>query len=179
MGRRVVEELVRLREKDPYLRGLVTWLGFKQTPVFSSGHRGPKAGLISPLQEQRAYHHLYFRLHLVFGLAAGGLSSPGVLVDSDGGALCFYPVRNETAGHRDHLRRLARRGTGFFSGVQLMGIGTVGLYLGRVYNEVRNRPRYLIASVIGFEDQIELPGRSAAPDPVPPRVESGEFPGAT
>lgn len=60
-----------------------------------------------------------------------------------------------------------------------MGIGTVGLYLGRVYNEVRNRPRYLIASVIGFEDQLELPGRSAAPDPVPPRVESGEFPGAT
>jgi dolichol-phosphate mannosyltransferase len=41
MGRRVVEELVRLREKDPYLRGLVTWLGFKQTPVFYE--RAPRA----------------------------------------------------------------------------------------------------------------------------------------
>jgi hypothetical protein len=44
---------------------------------------------------------------------------------------------------------------GFFSGLQLMGIGTVGLYLGRVYNDVRNRPRYLVASTIGFEEPAE------------------------
>jgi hypothetical protein len=44
---------------------------------------------------------------------------------------------------------------GFFSGLQLMGIGTLGIYLGRVYNDVRNRPRYLVANTIGFEEQTE------------------------
>jgi hypothetical protein len=42
----------------------------------------------------------------------------------------------------------------FLAGVQLLGIGTLGLYLGRVYNEVRDRPRYIIESTIGFAEDV-------------------------
>jgi undecaprenyl-phosphate 4-deoxy-4-formamido-L-arabinose transferase len=40
----------------------------------------------------------------------------------------------------------------FVSGLQLVGIGVVGIYLGRVYNDVRNRPRYIVESTAGFAD---------------------------
>jgi hypothetical protein len=41
----------------------------------------------------------------------------------------------------------------FVSGVQLLGLGIVGVYLGRVFNDVRNRPRYIVESTIGFDEK--------------------------
>ena len=40
----------------------------------------------------------------------------------------------------------------FLGGGQLLGIGVLGVYLGRIYNEARNRPNYIIESMIGFND---------------------------
>ena len=42
-------------------------------------------------------------------------------------------------------------------GIQLISIGILGEYLGRIYDEVKERPRYIIESKVGFEDQITSP----------------------
>jgi len=42
---------------------------------------------------------------------------------------------------------------GFTCGLQLSAVGTVGLYVGRIFNDVRNRPRYIVESTAGFSEQ--------------------------
>ena len=156
MDRRVVDELLKLDEKDPYMRGLVMWMGFKQTPVYYKRAPRPKGTTHFPLFRSKgplvtfAFGLTSFSfLPLVMFLALGlGLTLLSALA---GVVLCALKLLAVGTPHGAGLIAAL----GFFSGVQLMGIGTLGLYLGRVYNDVRNRPRYLVASTIGFEEPAE------------------------
>ncbi len=151
IARRVVHQLLQLNEKDPYLRGLVTWMGFKQVPVYYK--RDPRFS--------GETHFPLFRskgpiITFVFGftsfsiLPLVGFLLFGLLVTmvSLGLGLAFLLMKLFAGGVPNHAWLITA--LCFFSGVQLTGIGTVGLYLGRVYNDVRNRPRYIVESAIGF-----------------------------
>ena len=156
MDRQVVDELLKLDEKDPYMRGLVMWMGFKQTAVYYKRAARLKGTPHFPLFRSKGplvtfvfgFTSFSF-LPLVAFLALGlGLT---VLSGLAGVVLCAMKLLAVATPQWGWLIAAL----GFFSGVQLMGIGTVGLYLGRVYNDVRNRPRYLVASTIGFEEPAE------------------------
>lgn len=154
VSRRVFEELLRLNETDPYLRGLVTWMGFKQVPVFYKREARFKGETHFPLFRSKGPI-----ITFVFGftsfsvLPLVGFLLFGILVTFCaclagviflGMELFSLPASNFT---------WLAVALSFFSGVQLMGIGTVGLYLGRVYNDVRNRPHYIVESTIGFTEK--------------------------
>jgi dolichol-phosphate mannosyltransferase len=154
IGRRVVDELLKLNETDPYLRGLVTWMGFKQSPVYYKRAARSKGTTHFPLFRSKgpivtfvfgftSFSVLPLAVFLVLGLALTLLSALSAAV------LCAMKLLALTTPPWGWLIATL----GFFSGLQLTGIGTLGLYLGRVYNDVRNRPRYLVASTIGFEEQ--------------------------
>ena len=152
MGRRVVDELLKLDEKDPYMRGLVMWMGFKQTPVYYKRAPRYKGTTHFPLLRSKGP-----LVTFVFGFTSFSFL-PLVVFLALGLALTLLSVLSAVCLGAMKLLALARpqwawliAALGFFSGVQLMGIGTLGLYLGRVYHDVRNRPRYLVASTIGFE----------------------------
>ena len=156
MDRRVVDELVKLDEKDPYMRGLVMWMGFKQTPVYykrAPRYKGTthfpllrsKGPLVTFVFGLTSFSFLPLVVFLALGLAFTLLSGLAGVV------LCAMKVLAVATPQWGWLIAAL----GFFSGVQLIGIGTLGLYVGRVYNDVRNRPRYLVASTIGFEDQAK------------------------
>ncbi len=152
MSRRVVNELMKLNERDPFLRGLVTWVGFKQVPVFYHREKrfagqthfplyrsGPVKAFLSGLAS-----FSFVPLH--FLLVAG-------LVTFLAGSLFLVAVTGMAILQLD-----GPVGFGlialmlFLGGGQLLGIGVLGLYLARIYNEVRNRPNYIVESTIGFED---------------------------
>lgn len=156
LDRRVVDELLKLDEKDPYMRGLVMWMGFKQTPVYYKRAPRYKGTTHFPLFRSKgplvtfafgftSFSFLPLVAFLALGLAVTLLSALSAVV------LCAMKLLALAAPQWGWLIAAL----GFFSGVQLTGIGTLGLYLGRVYNDVRNRPRYLVASTIGFEEQAE------------------------
>jgi polyisoprenyl-phosphate glycosyltransferase len=151
LSRRVADELVKLDEKDPYLRGLVTWIGFKQVPVYYE--RQARAGGETHFPLFRSKGPL---VTFVTGLTSFSMIPlTGFLVL--GAAVCALAV----VGALWAIARLAAGGAAgllamgslllFVSGVQLLGLGIVGIYLGRVFNDVRNRPRYIIESTAGFE----------------------------
>jgi len=152
IGRRVVNELLKLNEKDPYLRGLVSWMGFKQVPVYYK--RAPRA--------QGKTHFPIFRSKgplatFVFGFTSFSIL-PLVAFLVLGALLTLVSLLSIPALAAAKFLAIATPkglwlliALGFFAGLQLTGIGMLGLYLGRVYIDVRNRPRYIVESTIGFE----------------------------
>jgi dolichol-phosphate mannosyltransferase len=167
IGRRVVYELLKLNEKDPYLRGLVTWMGFKQTPVYYKRAARPKGETHFPLFRSKGpiitfvFGFTSFSILPLVGFLLLGLLFTAASV-SAAIVLCAMKLHS---GHAPG-RYWVFIALAFFSGLQLMGIGTVGLYLGRVYNDVRNRPRYIVESALGFSDKPETISQETVGDDV-------------
>ncbi|NBV85191.1 MAG: glycosyltransferase [Verrucomicrobia bacterium] len=151
MSRRVVEEVVRLKECHGFLRGLVALVGFKQTTI--EFDRPPR--LIGETNYNRFIGSLRIGFDGVFCFSnyALGLSTKmGFL--SAGTAILFgfvylflklagfpFPLGNPT------IVLLVL----FLGGIQLISVGILGEYIGRIYEEVKERPKFILDTSFGFE----------------------------
>ncbi len=153
MSRRVVDHVVALKESHGFLRGLVGLVGFRQTSVVYD--RDPRAG--GSGKYNRFLGSLVIGLNGVFGFSVYPLrliSAGGILVSVFAFLLAVvyfimklsgypFPVGNPTVVIL----------VTFFSGIQLFSLGVMGEYVGRIYNEVRDRPKYIVESRLGFDDE--------------------------
>jgi dolichol-phosphate mannosyltransferase len=153
MSRRVVDNVVILKESHGFLRGLVGLVGFRQTSVLYD--REPRQG--GSGKYNRFFGSIVIGLNGVVGFSRYPLQIISVL------GVCFaaaafvlaivyivmklsgvgFPVGNPTI-----VIVVA-----FFSGVQLLSLGVMGEYVGRIYDEVRERPKYIIESRHGFDPE--------------------------
>jgi dolichol-phosphate mannosyltransferase len=155
MSRRVVENVVALKESHGFLRGLVGLVGFRHSSV--PYDRDPRAagtskynrlwgslviGLNGVVGFSRYPLHLISLLGLVFSGLSFLLAIAYLILKLSGVA---FPVGNPTI-----VIVVA-----FFSGIQLLSLGVMGEYVGRIYDETRNRPKFIIESKYGFEDADE------------------------
>ncbi|HET6898637.1 MAG TPA: glycosyltransferase family 2 protein [Vicinamibacteria bacterium] len=152
LSRRVVRELLALREARPYMRGLVSWVGFRQVgvpytrsaraageghfPVFRS--RGPLMTLFTGLT---SFSLLPLVAVFLAGIGLLGLGGAGLGL---AGAMRLLGRAVPAAAWLGSMMIA-------LTGAQLTGVGVVGLYVARVYDDVRGRPQAIIASRIGFE----------------------------
>lgn len=153
INRRVVEALRGLKETHGFLRGLVAYTGFKQTAIlydrdarlagkskynrFTGSIRIGMNGLVS-------FSSKLLNLSSILGLAASGFSF--IL------AIWYFLQKlylnpNITPG----LPTIVIMVT-FFGGIQLISLGILGEYIGRIYDEVRCRPKYMISEKINFPE---------------------------
>ena len=146
LSRRVVDHLKQLREKDRFVRGLVSWIGFKQTGV--------------PYKRDRRYAgetKYPFRKMLKF--AFDGITSfstvPLKLATWIGYAAAVVAVLYLLSVFVQWLLGYTVEGWAtimvamlFLGSVQLICLGILGEYLGRVFNEVKPRPMYVIEEVL-------------------------------
>jgi glycosyltransferase involved in cell wall biosynthesis len=140
LSRAAVGHLLQVRESDPYLRGLVVWLGFTQ--VFVPYERDARhAGRTHfPFFSKNPWKTFivgmtsfsFLPVYLCFALAAAGLAGSVVL-------LLFAR----------HLVALIT----FFWATTLAAIGGVSVYLIRIYKDVRGRPPYIVKSTVGLDGQ--------------------------
>ncbi len=153
MSRRVVDNVVALKEHHGFLRGLVGIVGFRQTSVpyerdaraAGQSKYNPFLGsLLIGLNGVIGFSRYPLQVISVAGL---GFSVVAFLV-----ALVYivlkisgvaFPVGNPTIV-------LA---IGFFSGIQLLSLGVIGEYVGRIYDEARDRPKYILESRHGFDER--------------------------
>ena len=147
MSRRVVEELRRAPERQRFLRGLRTWVGFPQIGI--PVDRGERQGGASK-----------YTLRRLFGLAFDGIFAfsivpiraaaiMGALATTLSGVFALYALYAKFARHESPRGFTALIvGIVFLAGVQLFFLGVVGEYVGRVYEEVKRRPLYVIGRVI-------------------------------
>jgi dolichol-phosphate mannosyltransferase len=150
MSRRVVEEVVRLKESHGFLRGMVAVVGFKQyllpfeRPARFSGETNYNRFLGSlriGFNGIFCFSTYALTLSTQFGFVIAGCSfliALAYLVMK----LCGFPfpVGNPT------LVILVL----FLGGIQLISVGILGEYIGRIYEEVRARPRFIVDRAEGF-----------------------------
>jgi glycosyltransferase involved in cell wall biosynthesis len=151
MSRRVVGNVTSLGESHIFLRGLVPLVGFRQTGVLYD--RDPRAGGRS---HYRFYGSWSDGLSSVVGfsryplqvISVGGIVLAGLafllaivylILKLAGFA---FPVGNPTIVIV----------VSFFSGIQLLSLGVIGEYVGRIYDESRQRPRYIVESSYGWDE---------------------------
>jgi dolichol-phosphate mannosyltransferase len=152
MSRRVVDHVVELDESHGFLRGLVGLVGFPQTSVLYDRD----ARVAGASKYNRFLGSLVIGLNGVVGfsryplhfISLGGiflsvfaflLSATYLVLKLVGTA---FPVGNPTIVILLCL----------FSGIQLLSLGIMGEYVGRIYDEVRRRPKYIVQSRLGWDD---------------------------
>ncbi len=160
MDRRVVDALGEMHERNRFLRGMVPWVGFKQTGVYFK--REPRyAGeakyssfrrmLRFAMNAITSFSYVPLQLATYMGFFIAGLSLLAILIVI---YLRLF-VSHELTGQATTLVTVL-----FLGGVQLISLGIIGEYLGRIYDEVKARPLYLVQQKWGFDE---------AQNPAPPR----------
>ena len=146
LDRNALEALKRMRERHRFVRAMVSWIGFRQIGVPYKRHARTAGETKYPFKKMfrlaldaiTGFSIFPLKLAQWFGVAAVGL---GILL-----ALVLFIIRLGGAAP------LAGQGFTaslvlFMGGVQLLGIGILGEYIGRIYDEVRDRPLYIVREV--------------------------------
>jgi glycosyltransferase involved in cell wall biosynthesis len=150
LDRRVVDALNLLPERTRFMKGLFAWVGFRQASItFDSPPRmvgRTRWGYIKlwnfALDGIFSSTTLPLRIwtYLGFGLALAALAYMLVII------LRTLIHGIDVPGYASLAAMLL-----FFSGVNMIGLGILGEYVGRVFVEVKRRPQYLVRDVIGFD----------------------------
>lgn len=156
MDRRVVEELLSMPERDRFVRGMVSWLGFSQIAVpFHRAARAAGQPKYSLLKLMRLAGDGIFsfsvsplRLAVWTGFSASGLAILAMLFAFFERVFGTVLVKGWTSTMIAIL---------FMGGVQLICLGIIGEYVGRIYGETKRRPLYVVRESIGFRSQPSAP----------------------
>ena len=150
MDRRVVEALKIMPERDRFLRGMVSWVGFRQVAV--SYQRSPRIAGVSkyPLFKMirfaadgiLSFSLVPLRIAIWVGLLTVALSFLGILYALFVRLFTLSWVPGWTISFIAIL---------FIGGIQLIFLGVIGEYIGRIYREDKRRPLYLVRESLGFE----------------------------
>jgi dolichol-phosphate mannosyltransferase len=156
MDRTVVHAFLTLRERDRFVRGLVSWLGFRQTGL--SFRRPPRqAGetkypftksLKLAADAMVSFSSRPLKLATWLGFSASGVALAGIVYALVLRLLTDIWVTGWTALFIAVL---------FMGGVQLICLGIIGEYIGRIYGETKCRPLYLIQKKLGFSNGDPYP----------------------
>jgi dolichol-phosphate mannosyltransferase len=156
LDRRVVDVLLSMPERDRFLRGMVSWIGFRQVAVMyrrAQRRAGESKYPLFKMLQFAADGVLSFsltplRLALWVGFLSIGMAFAGILY-----ALIIRLYTN------DWVRGWTSIFTAvlFIGGAQLVTLGIIGEYIGRIYAEVKRRPLYVIEERLGFDSAATEP----------------------
>jgi len=153
IDRKVLDAFRAMPEQDRFVRGMFAWLGFRQTEV-------------SFYRQARVAGETKYPLWKMIRLAANGVigfsDAPlraaiwmGFAVSGFAGAYGLYVIGCWLVGDGHLVAGWASMIVilSFLIGVHMMLTGIIGLYIGRIHNEVKRRPLYVVATRVGFEPE--------------------------
>jgi len=151
MDRKVVDALKQVREHHRFMRGLSVWVGFKQQGVTYVRHERFAGSTKYPLRKMirfatdgiTSFSYVPLQLATTAGFIFAGIALVAIPVV----AILRLQGNDFFGGQATTLISVLLLG-----GVQLIFLGIIGEYLGRIYNEVKQRPLYLISEKIGFSE---------------------------
>ena len=149
MDRRVVLAMRQLREKHRFMRGLSSWVGFKQIGVeyeraerYAGETKYPLRKMLRlALNAITSFSYLPLQLATYFGFALAFVSLVGIVLT----IILRLSGSSAFAGQATTLVSVL-----FLGGIQLIFLGIIGEYLGRIYDEVKARPLYIVSRAYGL-----------------------------
>jgi len=164
MDRRVVDALEQTRERHRFLRGLVSWVGFKQTGIEYERDARVSGKTKYPLSKMvrfafdgiTSFSELPLRFATYLGFVVSGFAFVYTIVV----VILKFLGANEP-GYTSTMVAIL-----FLGGVQLIGIGILGEYVGRIYDQVKGRPLYFVSSVErspALASEKPVPGEPVSP----------------
>jgi len=168
MDRRVVDEFNKLPERNRFIPGLRSWLGFRQTSVLydRAGRAAGKpkqtlARLIRyAMDGMVSFSNKPLRVATWLGFTASVIAFLLALFYF----VTFFTEKKEYTGFTTIILAVF-----FLGGIQLISIGILGEYVGRIYEEVKQRPLYVVRQRLGFAEDgetkkpAEVPRASSSP----------------
>ena len=143
--------LIRMRDSDPYIRGMIAWIGFKQIQIFydrdgrGDGKENTKMNLMSGKvlnywldKALISFSDAPLKLTLGLGLFSTILAFVGFI----------FIVLQKILGFAIPGWSAIMASILFFGGIQMFVIGLAGLYIGNIFRQSKNRPLYVISEII-------------------------------
>ncbi len=155
LDRRVVDVLVRLPERTRFMKGLFSWVGFRQTAVYYD--RMPRNAGRSRFNYWRLWNFALDGITAFSSLPLKIWSYVGLAISLSAFLYAAFLAALRLArgidvpGYTSLMVVIL-----FLGGVQLITLGVVGEYLTRVYNEVKGRPLYIVRERFGFDGDPAL-----------------------
>lgn len=145
MDSSVVDVVRNMNEADIFLRGLSNWMGFKQTGIpFTAGERATGQSSYNLKKMMKfaftgitafSVKPLYIAAYLGFLFSAFAVLGYGIYV------IHSFVAKTEISGWASLIMTVV-----FFGGIQLIILGIIGIYLGKIFKQVKERPNYIIRS---------------------------------
>ena len=179
LDRRVVDAFLAMPERNRFNRGLLSWAGFRATTVplaTEARHAGTtQFGFVRLLRLAMTAITAFGTLPLRVWTYIGSLFSLAGLMFGAYIVLRTLIFGADVPGYPSIIVAVL-----VSAGIQLIGLGIIGEYLGHVYSEVKRRPLYLVQETAGFADSLPdrrpVPAPAAdaplAPDIAPERIEA-------
>jgi glycosyltransferase involved in cell wall biosynthesis len=142
MSRRALEELFKYKETNLFLRGLIPLVGFPSTKVFYNRKERLAGESKYPLKKMLA-----FALDGITSFSVAPIrivSLTGFLATVISVIAAIYSLIQYLLGHTESGWTSLVLSIWFVGGLQLLGIGIIGEYIGKIYHEVKRRPRYAV-----------------------------------
>jgi dolichol-phosphate mannosyltransferase len=158
MDRRVVLAMRHLREQYRFMRGLSSWVGFRQIGIeyerakrYAGETKYPLAKMLRlAVSAITGFSYVPLQLATYVGFTLALISLVGIIVT----IILRLSGSSFFLGQATTLVAVL-----FLGGVQLIFLGIIGEYLGRIYDEVKNRPLYIVSQAYGLipEESADLP----------------------
>ena len=156
MDRRVVDAISRMGERNRFLRGMVPWVGYKQVGIEYARHprfageakySSTRKMLAFAIDAITSFSYFPLRLATFIGFLMASISGLSIVLVV---FLRLFWTEQAFFGQATTLVTVL-----FLGGIQLISLGIIGEYLGRIYDEVKGRPLYLVDKTWGLQEREE------------------------
>jgi dolichol-phosphate mannosyltransferase len=144
----VIREFSRFKEKSKYIRGIISWIGFKQVPFYYEREARWAGETKYPLKKMLSFAStalLYFSKKPLMVAISLGFSAVvfGIIMAAWYVLGRIFGYTDAETGWTSIMITII-----FFGGIQLLTVGVLGQYIGILFDEVKERPEYIIDEII-------------------------------
>lgn len=151
ISKKALKTIKSMREYHRFVRGMVSWIGYNQTGIsfvrekrFAGVTKYPLKKMIKlALDGILSFSYFPLQLATYFGFMVAGISFLGIMY------VVFLKIFTNIPlpGWSSQMISIL-----FLGSVQLICLGIIGEYLGRIYDEVKKRPLYIVEKAVGFDE---------------------------
>ena len=151
LSRRAVNEIIAFNEKKPFMRGLVSWIGFRQTQVRYDRMPRHAGNTKFPVTSRRVIRNFLDSALISFSDVLLQISTAvGFTVSFCAIVLLIYVLVERILGHNIPGWSAIMVTVLFLGGIQMLFMGILGLYINAIFLESKGRPNYIVESLYGF-----------------------------